>query len=1167
MPNWTEQQRLAIDGRDGMLLVSAAAGSGKTAVLVERVIRRLTDTVNRCPANELVIVTFTRAAAAQMKEKIDAALSRKIAENPDRWLLSQQLLLQSAKICTIDSFCGDIVRENFHMLGISADYKTLDASESDRYSEKALSAVLGEMYASGNADFRSLVNLVSTGGSDKALGVTIKKIYESVSSYPFPDEAINLLEEPYLDVKPISQSIWGKYVLENAAIKLGYCVRLMEDAVDISKEDTALSAACEPLLLGETSMYRNLLNCVRDGDWDSVCEKAAEVSYKKFSTPKKIDEEIKSAVKQRRERAKKLMSDVGKLFCLTGEQYEEDMKALAPAVVSLLECVRKYKEKLFELKRTDNAFDFNDIEHLALELLVEKTQDGVKRTELAQSLSDTYREIMVDEYQDTNSLQDMIFSAVAKGDYGREENLFLVGDVKQSIYGFRQAMPELFLGRRAAMNEFDGKNYPGRINLSANFRSRKSVAAAVNFVFSHIMSEQVGEIDYDESEQLNAMAAFEPHSQTDVELCINEGSVGSEPEFVAGYIKKLLSSGRMIKDDEGEHAIRPGDICILTKVNKVMGKYVAQLEKLGIAAEYSVDGEIGGSTELRIVLSLLRVLDNPLQDIPLTALMLSPLFGFTHDDLALLRTGVSRGVPVYRSVVAAAKDGNTRCAEFLEKIDSIRRIEIGMGAAEFLRRMYDETGILSIAAALSEPEQRTANLWALLDLAGKFDSAGGCGLSAFLRFIDNAKTSKVEFGGENSDAVKVMTIHKSKGLEFGVCILANLTGSVINDDKSEVVFSKEQGIGLMLREPLSGKKLKTLPYISCRLHSKQKDYSEVMRVMYVALTRAKEMLTIVGSDTNPENRLADALLAYTRGARRVDAGYLMSAASRFMWLLPVFMRHADAHGLRAFPTYFTEGYVLPQDFRLSASIGTAYKQESEDTAESVESTSDLTIPDTQLARLIKERTEYVYPYSLLNRAASKKQASGFLDESFDETFFASSRPAFMNSGGLTAAQKGTLTHRFMQLCDLANDDVEGQLKSMVESGRFTESEAGELNTDEISAFFSSDFRQRILASPNVMREKKFAMLMPVTEVYADLPDSYSDETIVVQGMLDLMFEEDGGAVIVDYKTDRGVGDMELIERHYEQLKIYARAVEHCTDCKVRAAYVYSLPLKKEIKVL
>ncbi|MEE1284949.1 MAG: UvrD-helicase domain-containing protein, partial [Acutalibacteraceae bacterium] len=772
MPEWTAEQKLAIDGREGTLLVSAAAGSGKTTVLVERVIQRLTDLANPCPADRLVIVTFTKAAAAQMKERIDIALSKQIALTGDPWLMKQQILLQSAKICTIDSFCGDLVRENFHMLGISADYQIADSGELARFEDTAVKKVLADKYNSGDSVFKELSNTVSSGRSDAALEEVIKSVYKSVSSFPFPEDELAKLAEPYKGNEPVNESIWGKYILAESSAKLRYCQELMEQCSEIlSQPDTAVQEVAEAigtLVPEEIALYRGMADMADSGKWDELYYAINYRVYQPFTRKRKIDATIKNAVKQRRDRAKDIADKVKGYICVNSADFEKDRKILLPLVECLIECVVEYSRELNRIKRLNEKFDFGDIEHLALELLIERDGDTVSKTALAKSLSETYAEIMVDEYQDTNMLQDMLFSAISDD----EKNLFFVGDVKQSIYRFRQAMPEIFLGRRDCLDMFDGSNYPARVNLSSNFRSRNGVTSAVNFVFEQLMSKKLGEIIYDENEQLNPMANYPPKDTPDVELRLREkDEFETEPEYIAKYIKDLISSGKLIKDGEAQRPVVAGDICILTRAKSHMLSYAEALEDIGIPAVCVVEGELSGSAEVRIILSLLRVLDNPLQDIQLTAVMMSPLFGFTAGELAEIRMGVKKGEPVYRSVVAAADRGNKRCREFLERIDAVRRISIGMGAAEFLRRIYDETDIMSVARALDEPDQRIANLWSLLDLAGSFDSTGACGLSAFLRFLDTAEQKGTEFNvSENSHAVKIMTIHKSKGLEFGVCI-------------------------------------------------------------------------------------------------------------------------------------------------------------------------------------------------------------------------------------------------------------------------------------------------------------------------------------------------------------------------------------------------------------
>ncbi|MBR6635404.1 MAG: UvrD-helicase domain-containing protein, partial [Clostridia bacterium] len=1098
---------------------------------------------------------------------IEAALEAKIAVTADAWLMQQQLLLQSAKICTVDSFCADIVRENFQEIGISANFAVADSGEQESYSEKALKTVLDEMYSTGGEGFTLLTDILSSGASDKGLEEAIKRIHTVVSSYPFPQDALDKLFEPYFNELPVEESCWGSFLLEDAEVRLDYCRSLMQSAQDLLTDinaDKATVDALSEMVLDEKQMYDNLTSLAKAKEWDKLVSAINSRSYCRFSAKRNLDAALKADVKIRRDKAKKTADSVAEKFCCTAEEFACDMALLRPCAKVLKECVSKYTDELLKIKRQAEKFDFNDIEHIALDLLVKKDENGIpQKTPLALSLSEQFVEIMVDEYQDTNELQDMIFSAISKN----ESNMFFVGDVKQSIYRFRQAMPEIFLHRRDSVPAFDGENYPARVNLGANFRSKSNVTKAINFVFNQLMSPQLGEIDYNENEQLNAMASgFAEQAQADVEFYLRDGSGQiSEPEFVADYVEKLLASGRLIKDGDIHRPVTPGDICILTRVKKPMMLYAQALEERGIPAVSFVEGEINCAAEVKMIISLLKILDNPLQDIPLAAVMMSPVFGFNSTQLANIRMGANRRTPLYRSVVTAANNGDIKCKSFLDKIDSIRRVGIGMGAAELLRRIFDETGILSIAKALSSPEQRVANLHSLLDCASGFDSSGGCGLSAFLRYIEKSKGVGTEYSvAENSHAVKVMNTHKSKGLEFPVCILADLSSNLAHGERSAMSLSRNFGAGLIVKDSLSGKTVKTLPFVACNHESMLRDLSEEVRILYVALTRAKELLVFVGTESKPADKAANTKLAFCNGTKALDYGYAVSASSALDWLLPVFCRHSEAVELYTLADIDRDRLLLLPDFNLKAEYCDEGFTKALTTEEETEQVS--AEPDMSLALQIKERMDYVYPYAALSGASSKKLASVFTQEAFDDSFFASSRPAFMNSGGLTAAQKGTLTHKFMQLCDVNNPDVKAQLERMAAEGKFSEAEIKELKTDELEAFFASDLCRRIQSAESVMREKKFAMLMSVTEAYPELPESLADETIVVQGMLDLAFVEDGEIVIVDYKTDRGVDETELGRRHREQLSVYKTAMERCTNYKVKAAYIYSLPLKKAIKV-
>ncbi len=1156
MPNWTAEQQQAIDGRQGTLLVSAAAGSGKTTVLVERVIRRLTDEENKCPANELVIVTFTRAAAAQMKEKINAALQEKQASSGSLWLRQQQLLLQSAKICTIDSFCGDLVRENFHQLGILADFRVLDERDSAQYEELALREVLEECYEEGNEAFLRLSDQFSSGGSDMTLGQAIKKLALLMSSLPFPAQSLDKLADHYDGSVPLSQSPWAAPVFQAVVELLTFCVNAVGQTARMLESDEAARQELEPVLSSDRQLYEGLLQCAAARDWNALYRGVAAMTFARFPAPKKsrpIDAALRQRVKDNRDEIKKTAEKLADYVFVTEEDFAEDCRVLAPIARQLIACVKRYSENLFARKQQDNAFTFNDVEHLALALLVD--EDGQK-TELARSLSEHCVEIMVDEYQDTNELQDMIFSAISRD----ESNLFFVGDIKQSIYRFRQAMPEIFLRRRSALPAFDGVTYPAQLSLSANFRCRKPIARAVNFVFEQIMTEHTGDVAY---EPLNPLAPYEDHADNDVELILREADPAeSEAQFVARYVQTLLASGQTIGIGEKEHVITPGDICLLTRTKKRIPDYAAALEQRGIRAVGAIEGDLTDTEELKLVLSLLRVLDNPLSDIPLAAVMLSPMFGFTTDDLTEIRTASDTKEPLYRSVVAYANGGSEACRSFLARLNALRRLEIGMGAEEFLCRLFDETDLEAIVCAMGEPQQRLANLRSLLSLANRFDSGMNCGLRAFLRFLDSTDCKGVNFNvSEDCDSVKIMNIHKSKGLEFNVCILCDLGSKFGGRNTDSWRVSKTLGVGLRRRERLSDRPMKTLQYLACRLESDRLELAEEIRVQYVALTRAKEKLCLIGTVKDPEALLQK--MSLTDAGGEVSAYRLQACSNTLELLLPALMRHPDAMELRLLAGEGPNTRVKPSDFSLQVSVLNA--SQAEQTQEEAAQPDRVCAPDDALKGELLERMAYVYPYAVLSRAVAKRQASGFADVRFSDRYLAVSKPAFLQSGGLNAAQKGTLTHKVLQLCDFAQPFDE-QLSRLVQQGVLTEAESRELNLAELQAFFASDLCRRIVASPQVIKEKKFAMLMPVTEIYPELPAAFDSEQVVVQGMVDLAFEEDGELVVVDYKTDHGVDEQELLDRHAQQLKIYVRALSRCTDYAVKEALLYSFALKKTVEV-
>lgn len=1178
--DWTTDQRHAIECRKGSVLVSAAAGSGKTAVLVERVIRRLTDKDNPCSAEDLLIVTFTRAATAQMREKIGAAILKRLSEDPtDRHLRRQYMLLPFAKICTIDSFCNDLVRENFHALGISPDYSLLDNETAVIMKNDVCEAMLERAYEEdSDGSFSGLSDMMSSGSSDEDFAKLIIKMYDISTAYPFPDLWLDSLIGEYSQ-PDINKSRWGGIIKKYVCDMLDYCVSSSRDMMTAMESDPIVADAYGAAVQSDINMYAELREKI-NSDWDEALEAFKTVKYMSLGrVPKGYESETKNVVTTARKKLKDLLKKVPGIMCVSSEEHADDMRLLRDPVTKLIELVKQFGREYSAEKDKMNSADFSDILHRALNLLaVSDGSGGYIKTDLARELSSHYVEILVDEYQDINEAQDMIFRAISAD----ENNLFTVGDVKQSIYRFRQAMPEIFLRRRSTTHSFESGKYPLGITLGSNFRSRVGVTSCVNYIFRQLMSTEAGELEYDDSEALNAAAKYPERDTPDCELHVvtdkgnRADTLEAQARYVAKYIERTVREGKMLVTKGGAlHPASYGDFCILLRTAKnVSSVYANALSERGIPVFSPETGGFFEAAEISFILSLLRVLDNPVQDIPLAAVMLSPLFGFSAGELADIRASAKERLeagetePLYRSVAVSADEGSKKAAAFLKKIESLRRLSLTLSAGELVRRVCEETGFDAVVGAMPDGERRRLNVGLLCDYAEKYEAAGNLGLSGFIRFIDKVARTSGDLAtaarpSENADIVRIMTVHQSKGLEFPICILADMQHAFNERDNTEsVLISSSAGLGMKRRTEDGISVYDTASRRATVITSERMGRSEEMRVLYVALTRAKENLVMVTSVPNPEKGLAKVAVECGIGERANPFAVLrMNNFSDLV--LTALMRHPAADELRKLSGVDVPIFLSEKDrFKLKVVVSDSESFMTESANEQKIAAKPVFFNEVQA------RLDYSDPRSVLSSVPAKRAASDGSERGINREYFASSRPAFMSSGGLTPAQRGTATHKFMQFSDYsaARVGIESELARLVDGGFLSEDEGKAVNIGAAKRFFMSPLAERIFASDNVMREKKFAALFPAKFFYPELTGEAAEEKIVVQGIADCVFVEDGELVIVDYKTDTGVDAEALLDRYSAQLEIYREALSQALGMPVKETLLYSFFMNSTVKV-
>ena len=1177
---WTTDQQHAIECRKGSVLVSAAAGSGKTTVLVERVIRRLTDEDNPCSAEDLLIVTFTRAATAQMREKIGAAILKRLSEDPtDRHLRRQYMLLPFAKICTIDSFCNDLVRENFHALGISPDYSLLDNETAVIMKNDVCEAMLERAYEEdSDGSFSGLSDMMSSGSSDEDFAKLIIKMFDISTAYPFPDLWLDSLIEEYSQ-PDINKSCWGGIIKKYVCDMLDYCVSSSNDMMAAMESDSIVADAYGAAVQSDINMYAELREKV-NRDWDEALEAFNTVKYMGLGrVPKGYESETKNAVMTARKKLKELLKKVPNIMCVSSGEHSEDVRLMRGPVTKLIELVKQFGREYSAEKDKMNSADFSDILHRALNLLaVSDGRGGYIKTDLARELSSHYVEILVDEYQDINEAQDMIFKAISAD----ENNLFTVGDVKQSIYRFRQAMPEIFLSRRSTTHSFESGKYPLGITLGSNFRSRVGVTSCVNYIFRQLMSTEAGELEYDDSEALNAAAKYPERDTPDCELHVvtdkgnRADTLEAQARYVARYIDRTVREGKTLVTNGGAlHPASYGDFCILLRTAKnVSSVYANALSERGIPVFSPETGGFFEAAEISFILSLLRVLDNPVQDIPLAAVMLSPLFGFSAGELADIRASAKERLeagetePLYRSVAASADEGDEKAAAFLKKIESLRRLSLTLSAGELVRRVCEETGFDAIVGAMPDGERRRLNIGLLCDYAEKYEAAGNLGLSGFIRFIDKVARTSGDLAtaarpSENADIVRIMTVHQSKGLEFPICIFADMQHAFNERDNTEsVLISSSAGLGMKRRTEDGISVYDTASRRAAVITSERMGRSEEMRVLYVALTRAKENLVMVTSVPNPEKGLAKVAVECGIGERANPFAVLrMNNFSDLV--LTALMRHPAADELRKLSGVDVPIFLPEKDrFKLKVVVSDSESFMTESANEQKIAAKPVFFNEVQA------RLDYSDPRSVLSSVPAKRAASDGSERGINREYFASSRPAFMSSGGLTPAQRGTATHKFMQFSNYAaaRAGIESELACLVDGGFLSEDEGKAVNIGAAKRFFMSPLAERIFASDNVMREKKFAALFPAKFFYPELTGEAAEEKIVVQGIADCVFVEDGKLVIVDYKTDTGVDAEALLDRYSAQLEIYREALSQALGMPVKETLLYSFFMNSTVKV-
>ncbi|MCR4926298.1 MAG: UvrD-helicase domain-containing protein [Clostridiales bacterium] len=1240
---WTKAQQDAIDARGGTLLVSAAAGSGKTAVLVERVIKQITSTVNPCSVDKLLVVTFTKAAAAEMRSRLCKAIDEVlINDKNNKALLKQKMLLPYADISTIDSFCNDLVKQNFYKLGIEPDFQILSEENKKSLMRDVVNKIIAERYSKPNKEvFLTLSQTIGDGKNDDRLADEIINLYEYTRAFPFSEKWLEKQLSAFDSNIDIEKSEWGRVVLEYIKSAIEYCMQIQKNALKNTDEEVLLERYVPAILLDYCGLEKIYgLTDERAFSWDKLRDAVLGFKNEKVKAlPKGYDSEQTDLLKEVRSKVDKVMKKIKGFMPCTEAEFKEDIESLYLLVKELFELVNAFSDEIGKEKAKISSYDFSDIEHFALDLLVEGVDEATGepiKTELAKMLSAKYQEIYIDEFQDTNEAQNMLFKALSNN------NLFMVGDVKQSIYGFRQAMPEIFTAMKDEFDFYNSKNpkYPAKIYLDKNFRSTFGIISMVNFFFKKIMSNEYGGIDYNYEEELVPNDENKQGSDSDVEFLFVQGDKLQDCDdmdkdeiqarVISEYIKNEIKSGKIIKTKTGERRVSFKDFAIILRGKKNVSKYAEVLNDNGVPAFANVTGSLFETKEISYIISLLKVIDNPLQDIPLMSVMLSPLYSFTTDDIAKIRCE-NKNIPLYSSVLQYRNE-DKRFDDFINNIEYLRSLSATYRTDEIIRKIYYSTEYEAMVQAMGDAQQRKANLQLLLENATDFESRGYKGLSAFLCYIEKIQKEKSNVSAacvvsENADVVKVMTIHSSKGLEFPYCIIGNCANSFGNS-KSTVKLNTKYGIGLkrIVNECI---KAETMPSLAVKLAQKKADISEELRIFYVAMTRARNKLVFVSFEKNLEKQIKDIAMETGNAESAVQQeNTVLSKKAKRNFLFKIIDKakgFIDANLYQQIDGFYQEAVeeteqeeqedtfaekkkksielnkfspffvgeckkysdwliavaLQHKDADILRKISAQYVNVEKsadfnvkfDIIKSLENLSEenqekkVENASEEEINLIKEKADFKYKYSLLSEIPTKRAASEKEVDGIDLEFFAHSKPAFLNEKKLTPAQIGSATHKFMQYVDFKNiDKLDEECERLFENGMLTESEKKAVAVDKVERFFESDLAKEMLSADSIHREYKFANLEKLSSFYNDIPCEMADEEILIQGIADCVFVKDNKIIIVDYKTDKVKSENELIKRYTGQIKTYSKALTLCFEMPVEKTVLYSFALDKAVEV-
>jgi ATP-dependent nuclease subunit A len=1203
---WTNEQLQAIQEKNSNILVAAAAGSGKTAVLVERIIHKIID--EQMDIDKILVVTFTNAAASEMRERILEAIYKKLEENPENVHLQRQIiLLNKASICTIHSFCLDVIHNHFYEIDLPSNFKIADTAEIDLLKQEVLDDLFEQKYTENDKNFIELLENYTNYRGDEALQELVLKIYKFIQSSPFPikwlQEKLELLK---IEDKDISQTIWGKLIIQTVDDDIQESIMQLE----VTKSKMALYPEMTKFYQTISEDIINLQDLQKYNFWDELYIKLLNFNFSKWPVDKKVINDLKEDSKEIRDKVKKHIKEkTAKLLSCSQEQAVKDLKIITPILENLSNLVTEFTKNFAEKKKEKNCIDFNDIEHFALKILLDENNNP---TEVAKKYKEKFEEIAIDEYQDSNLVQEAILTSISKGN-----NIFMVGDVKQSIYKFRQARPELFLQKYDEYKNKEEKTQEDnlKIQLFRNFRSRQNILNITNLVFESIMSKELGDINYNENEYLNYGANYpEPEEiknyagiaeldiidlKEDESITAFEGEEDEEEQerveddvleakFVANKIQELLNSNYMVFDKkQGYRKIRPKDIVILLRATSNLSPiYEKELSDLELPVFSDTSGTYLDTVEIQTILSVLKIIDNPLQDIPLVVVLRSSICNFTDNDLITIRL-TDRNCNFYEALIKTRLicDGDlkNKIESFLEKLEKWKSISQYMPLDEFIWQIYLDTGYYQYVGLLPNGAMRQANLKTLFEKAKQYEKASFKGLFNFIQFIDKLKKQNGDLAsakliGENEDVIRIMSIHKSKGLEFPVVFLCNSHKKFnMQDLNDNILLHQDIGFGPTIMDTTRKIKYSSIAKDAIKLKMKQETLSEEQRILYVALTRAKEKLYITGRSKDFTKYVQDknkVLEMYESENIKLDAKLMKKANSYLDWLMYVYLFNQGRT-----ITLKGESYKLSDIITLNVSnkkdllkaLAKEEVVEQIDLKEKIEqilkNKSDEENKKSEQA--LKELLEWKYDYIVDTTLPTKssvtkiKQEKIKLEEmlkgieSEEVEYKKSYTPKFMQEDKkISSAEKGTLVHLCIQRLDERKDyelkDIQNMILNLVEKEIITQNEADAIDVNLIYQYTKSQLFEELRKAKEVHKEQPFYINIPAKDVVSEAENS--KKNILVQGIIDLYYiDKNDNLVLIDFKTDYISNEPnakeKILDKYKVQLEIYKTALEQALNRK------------------